>query len=165
LLSFGFGATGASVGHNQKLWQFKRERWQDSGAGGGDARAPARYFSRALWGTIIEPDETIQLPPALRRQVLGDSDYYVPGDHWSAGKHLVHIVCTGLSSVARSNDPRRNASSAIRLLRGAVRFHSQIAASGVRLRDDTNIYQANWAAAMAQLSTSRSDDYDWLQSM
>jgi hypothetical protein len=166
LLSFGFGATGAGVGHNQKLWQFKRDRWQDPATGqGGDGRAPARYFSRALWGTIIEPDETIQLPPTLRRQVLGDTDFYVSGNRWSAGKHLVHVVCTGLSSIARINDPRRDASAAIRLLARAVTLHGGIAAAGVQLRDDTNIYQANWAAAMAELLANKSDDYDWLQSV
>lgn len=40
--------------HSQNLWKFSRERWeQNAGQGGGGADAPARFFSGALWGTIV----------------------------------------------------------------------------------------------------------------
>ena len=62
LLSFGFGATGVAIGHSQNLWKFTRDRWMPAASQGGGGDAPARFFSKALWGTIIYPDETSPVP-------------------------------------------------------------------------------------------------------
>lgn len=62
LLAMACGGTAAAVGHSQNLWQFTRTRWEPTGPGGGGGDAPPRYFSNALWGTIIYEDEWALLP-------------------------------------------------------------------------------------------------------
>lgn len=56
-----------------------------------------------------------------------------------------------VSNIAANNDARTNANAAITLLQGAVTLHSNIAATDVALRDDTNKYQRNWLDAMNDL--------------
>ena len=94
LLSFGFGASAVGIGHSQNLWKFTRVRWQPTVAQGGGGDAPPRFFSTALWGTIIYPDETIQLSVNLRTQILTQSPFSAPvasnveWTRWDSGKHL-----------------------------------------------------------------------------
>src|SRR5258708_3818091 len=78
LLSFGFGATGVGLGHSQNLCKFTRDRWQPPIAQGGGGDAPPRFFSSSLWGTIVYPDETAQLPANIRQQVLTASPFSGP---------------------------------------------------------------------------------------
>ena len=61
LLSLAFGATGSAIGHSQNLWQFTPSRWATSTGQGGGGKAPPRFFSSSLWGTIVYPDEVAQL--------------------------------------------------------------------------------------------------------
>jgi len=171
LLSLGFGATGAAIGHSQNLWQFTRSRWTNTGGQGGGGDAPPRLFSSQLWGTIIYPDEIAQLSAGLRNQVLTQSPFstgitanppFVQWPRWDANKHMVNVICATVSSIAASTDPRENANAAITLLQQAVALHSNIAAAGVSLRDNTNAYQGNWLAVMNDLLNNYSDDFDYL---
>jgi hypothetical protein len=168
LLSFGFGATGVAVGHSQNLWKFTRDRWMPAGSQGGGGDAPARFFSSALWGTIIYPDETTQLSAALRNQVLTPSPFSgpvasnLPWPRWDSGKHLVYLLAQQLSTMAAETDPRKNVSSAITVLNNALSLHAAIQASNVFLGDNTNAYQASWKAALEDLLKDNQADFDFL---
>ena len=59
-------------------------------------------------------------------------------------------------------DPKANAGVAISLLRRSLSLHQQIAEMGVRLSDNTNVYQNNWIAAMSALLTQNSNDFNYL---
>lgn len=169
LLSFGFGATGAAIGHSQNLWKFTRERWEQSTGGGGGGDAPARFFSSALWGTIIYPDETRQLTPALWERVLTSTSFCgpvssgLPWPRWDANKHLVCALGQALSEVAALTAPREAAQAAIQVLDAAITLHADIRAAGVSLRDNTDRYQQNWRLALSDLLTLRQSDYDYLE--
>lgn len=170
LLSLGFGATGTAVGHWQNLWRFTPGRWQPPSGQGGGGDAPPRLFSTALWGTIVYPDETAQLSPDLRDQVLTHSPFFAPvaagspsqWPKWDANKHLVHVICSAVAEMAGTQNARANATDAIGRLRAAVALHSAIAHSGVALRDETDAYQANWVAALEQLLAINEDDFEFL---
>lgn len=168
LLSFGFGATGAAVGHSQNLWQFTRDRWEPPTAEGGGGEAPPRFFSRSLWGTIIYPDETAQLSATLRSQVLTHSPFSTPvasntqWSRWDTNKHLVNVICSTVTHIAETKDARENSKAAMTLLQSAVNLHSDIAATGLTLRDNTNVYQENWRAATEELREGYSGDFDYL---
>lgn len=167
LLSFGFGATGIAIGHSQNLWKFTRDRWMPAASQGGGGDAPARFFSSALWGTIIYPDETGQLSPALRNQLLTPSPFSrpvssnLPWGRWESGKHLVYLLARQISSMAAELDPRKNASAAITILENALSLHAAIQASNVFLGDNTNAYQASWKAALQDLLKENQADFDF----
>jgi len=162
LLSFGFGATGAAVGHSQNLWNFNRGRWAPPGPQGGGGDAPARLFSAALWGTIVRPDETAQLPQGLANQVLTNSPYITPWDRWQANKHLVHTICSVLGTMAAQTDVRLCAQAASSVLVNAVNLHASIASLGLSLRDGTNSYQSNWLSTVNEFLAQHGDDFDYL---
>lgn len=171
LLSLGFGATGAAIGHSQNLWQFTCSRWAPPPSQGGGGAAPPRFFSSSLWGTITYPDEVAQLNVALRNQVLTHSPFSTVVSstspsagwpRWDANKHLVNVICRMVSNIAANNDVRANANAAITLLQRAVTLHGNIAANGVVLRDDTNRYQRNWLDAMNDLLNNQSSDFGYL---
>ena len=171
LLSLGFGAKGSAIGHFKNLWQFTRSRWGPTPDQGGGGNAPPRFFSSSLWGTIICPDEIIQLPPTLQNQILTHSPFssqvsssrsFSGWPVWDAGKHMVHTICSEVSDIASNDDIRTNANNAITLLQGAVTLHTAIASTGLTLRDDTNSYQENWQLAMNDLLTNNSRDFDYL---
>lgn len=168
LLSFGFGATGVAVGHSQNLWKFTRDRWMPATSQGGGGDAPARFFSSALWGTIIYPDETSQLSATLRNQVLTHSPFSGPvasnlaWSRWDSGKHLVYLLAQQFTTMAAETDPRKNATAAITVLDNALTLHAAIQASNVFLGDNTNVYQANWKAALEDLLNDNQADFDFL---
>jgi len=164
LLSAGFGATGVGIGHSHKVWQFTRERWEEGTAQGGGADAPARYFSNALWGTIIHPDETVQLPPALKAEVLTSSPFTSPWNRWQANKHFVHVICSKVDKLYKTATAREAVEAAIDVLSHAVALHTNIADNlHITLKDDTASYQAAWQDAMNKLLSNYSDDYDYLE--
>lgn len=171
LLSFGFGATGVAIGHSQNLWKFTCDRWMAPTGQGGGGDAPARFFSTALWGTIIYPDETIQLPAAIRNQVLTHSPFSkpvasnLPFSRWDSGKHLVYMLAEQYSRMAEEKDPQKNASTAIALLENAISIHAVIQLNNVFLADNTNTYQANWKAALEDLLRDNQGDFDFLDLM
>lgn len=163
LLSFAFGATAAGVGHFQNLWQFNTGRWGPTEQQGGGGDAPPRFFSAPLWGTIVHPDETVQLPQSLRNQILTDSPFRTPWDRWQANKHLVYAICSTIATVASQVDPRECAQTVKSVLSGAVNLHAQIASLGVSLRDQTKTYQANWINALDDLLSMHGSDFDYLE--
>lgn len=172
LLSFGFGATAAAVGHWQNLWRFCLKRWQPASGRGGGGEAPSRFFSSSLWGTIIYPDEITDLPTDLQAQILTPSPFssqvtpgqpFLPLSRWDANKHLVYSICSTVAEIAETNDPRRNATDAVNLLQDAVNVHGIIAGRGHTLRDNTNAYQENWRIALSELLENRSSDFDYLE--
>jgi hypothetical protein len=168
LLSLGFGATGVGIGHSQNLWKFTRDRWQPPGPQGGGGDAPPRFFSAALWGTIIYPDETRPLPAAIRTQVLTPSPFStqvssnLPWERWDSNKHLLYILASTLGGMATVQDPRANARAAIDRLQKAGDLHQLIQQSGIFLTDNTNVYQANWRLALEDLLRDRAGDFDYL---
>jgi len=171
ILSFGFGATGAAIGHFQNLWRFSRSRWAPPPGQGGGGEAPPRFFSSNLWGTIIYFDEVTRLTPILRNQVLTHSPFssqvssnqpFTTWAKWDAIKHMVYVICSKVSTIATINNPIANANTSIDLLRQAVNLHANIAATGITLRDNTNVYQENWRLAMNNLINTYSKDYEYL---
>jgi hypothetical protein len=171
LLSFAFGATGAAIGHSQNLWKFTRDRWMPAASQGGGGDAPARFFSTALWGTIIYPDETSQLPPAIRNQILLHSPFSAavasnsPWPRWEAGKHLLYMLAKQFATMAAEKDPRANAKVAIGILDKAIKLHAAIQQSNVFLGDNTNAYQSNWKAALEDLLKDNKADFDFFDLM
>jgi hypothetical protein len=169
LLSFGFGATGVGIGHAQNTWKFDRDRWQIAVGQGGGGNAPARFFSTALWGTIIYPDETVYLSASVRQQVLTLSPFSAPvgqnqaWDRWAANKHLVYSLGTTFQQLAAHPSPRASANDAITRLQNAVALHTTIQGSGIFLGDNTDSYQQNWLLAMQDVLSGRAGDYEYLE--
>lgn len=168
LLSLGFGAKAAAIGHSQNLWKFTRGRWQPPAGQGGGGAAPPRFFSQTLWGTIVYPDETVQLPAPLRDRVLTLSSFSEPvgagrdWQKWDANKHLINVIASTVAEIASAEDARANARVALDRLEAAAQLHTEIAQAGLLLGDDTNVYQANWAAALGQLLNDNEDDFNYL---
>ena len=171
LLSFGFCATGTAIGHSQNLWKFTRDRWMVTESQGGGGNAPARFFSSALWGTIIYPDETSQLSTSIRNQILTPSPFSgqvasnLPWQRWKSGKHLIHVVDQQFSMMAAEKDPRKNVEAAIALLANALELHAAIQKSNVFLGDNTSAYQANWKAALEDLVKDNQGDFAFFDLM
>jgi len=169
LLSFGFGATGVGLGHSQNLWKFTRDRWQPPLAQGGGGDAPPRFFSSSLWGTIIYPDETAQLPANIRQQVLTPSPFSAPvttglaWPRWDAGKHLVFLLASVVFQISQVNGARASAQAAAQRLQIAVQLHQTIQQSGLFLSDGTNAYQESWRLAIQDLLQNNTADFDYLE--
>ena len=171
LLSFAVGATGSAVTFRQNLWGFERTKWFDADAQGGGGNAPARFFSRTLWGTIVQPDELILLPNSLRAAVLTHSTYSsavasapaLPWSKWAANKHMVHVMARSAAELATHPSARTANQAAATILSDACGLHAQIAAAGVRLKDETNTYQTPWRGALRRALADNADDYQWLE--
>ena len=169
LLSFGFGACAVGIGHSQNLWKFSRGRWQPPAVQGGGGDAPPRFFSTALWGTIIYPDEIVQLPASLRTQILTQSPFSnrvasnLNWNRWDSGKHLVYIVASTLAETAAITNLRQYTNSVIQRLGRTVQLHQAIQQSGVFLADNTNAYQENWRLALQDLLRDNAGDFDYFE--
>lgn len=173
LLSPCFGATAVGIGHSQNLWQFTRERWQESeGGGGGGGDAPPRFFSSSLWGTIIYEDEFALLSQKVREDILTQSPFslnisstppYLPWSRWDANKHLVFILSKYAENALAERDVEKAAENAIEHLHKAVSLHSRITDEGVVLADNTNSYQNPWRAAIESLKASQKDEIQRLK--
>jgi hypothetical protein len=169
ILSFAAGCTAAASGPSQKQWRYCPERWEDSGSeGGGGGAAPARYFSRNLWGTIVFPDETTLLPQQIQNQIFTPSPF-APAPlppNWTktnALKHLTYSVCKGIESIAANHGFVACRQAAEQLLDNAVAIHAQIASQQFPLKDATAAYQGNWRAALNILAQNHGDDFDFLE--
>lgn len=164
LLGVAAGATAVGIGHSQNLWQFTRSRWAEAERGGGGGKAPARLFSRILWGTVVYPDELPFLPEDLRSEVVEESPFATPLAYtapfpqlsrWDGGKHLVWVVGDEIQGVLSENSPGVRLSAAIARLEGAVKAHKQIR---VTLKDESATYQAPWLRALRRLQSDRKDE-------
>ncbi len=171
LLSLGFGATGVGIGHSQTLWKFDSDHWAPSTGQGGGGDAPARFFSRALWGTIICPDEVVQLPTIIRDQILTHSPFSTQVEanpafnwpRWDANKHLVHIIASSVAEMAATINARINLNVARDLLTQAVALHTAISTTGLTVRDGSYVYQPGWITACNNLLINRANDFDYLE--
>jgi hypothetical protein len=168
-MAYGAGARGVGIGIWQNLWGFTRSKFQQTSGQGGGGDAPPRYFSAALWGTIVHPDETLQLSSGMQSQVMLHSPYsqnLMSGITWpkrEANKHLVHMIASATDPLAQMVDARQAMSSAVSALVKANALHAAIRAAGVQLRDNTDTYQSSWAAAGTRALAQNTDDYDWLE--
>lgn len=168
-ISYGAGARGVGIGIWQNLWGFTRAKYQETTGQGGGGDAPPRYFSVPLWGTIVYPDEMLQLSPSMRSQVRHDTPYSqnlgqgAAWSKWEANKHLVHAVASATDSLAQLANARQAMKAAVATLVGANALHTAIRTAGVDLRDNTYAYQSPWAAAGTRLLADNTDDYDWLE--
>lgn len=171
IVSMGFGATGAAIGHSQNLWQLSRGRWEQSEARQGGGGHPARFFSSELWGTIVYPDEVALISEPLRNQLLTLSPYserlhQSPLPDWSrklADRHLVHIICSVIEKIAIESSPRGCVKSALKILDNAITNHDRITETGIQLRDSTNIYQKPWRSALQKLHDDHDEDFEFLE--
>ena len=171
LMSFGVGATGTAIGHSQNLWQFTRARWLPSESQGGGGDAPPRYFSDALWGTLVYPDEWAQLSQAQRAAFLSPSPYstvvttagpFAAWDRWESNKHLLFVLAKRIAAMAAVSSAKENAKAASAHLATADSHYGGIASGGIILKDNANGYHASWKRAIDSILTSRSGSYDWL---
>lgn len=171
-LSIGAGATGAAIGHSQNLWKFTPERWQPTAGQGGGGDAPPRFFSRALWGTIIHPDEIAQLGNELKARVITPSAFSgpvtatppQPWTRWDANKHLLAIIGAELTRLSGLGPARQSAEAVVQLLADAVTLQADIRRlTGIVLADGTSLYQDNWRAAMDDVLRDLGDNYSYLE--
>jgi hypothetical protein len=173
LLSFAVGATGSAVTFRQNLWGFERTKWLSGDPQGGGGNAPARFFSQSLWGTIVQPDELILLNGPLRATVITHSPHStaigtaptLPWNKWDANKHMVHIMARGASALAAHSSARISAHAAVDALSRAVDLLTQISASGIRLKDETDTYQGPWRSALLRALSDNAEDYQWLETL
>lgn len=164
------GAQSAGVGHWHNLWQFQRERWAESSGwtGGPKVPPPPRFFSKALWGTIIYQDETRLLPTALQTSVLQTSPFSaqvgmgLDWDKWSACKHLLSIISDELTALSGLAGTPAAFARAKDLLANAVANLNSIAATGIALRDDSDAYQANWLSALEAIEKEEQSGLEYL---
>jgi len=170
LLSQGFGARAAGIGHSQNLWNFTHGRWSTSPGQGGGGDAPARFFSKSLWGTIVYPDEIVQLSNTLQNQIFTPTIYspgqitrpLTPLSRWNAGKHFVSIVGEEVQRIAQETTFRNRLEAARVTLANAVTTLGQIGATGLVLRDEAASYQNNWLRVVQELQNNKSSEYDYL---
>lgn len=173
LLSLGFGAAAAAVGHSQNVWQFTPGRWESRTGSGGGGDAPPRLFSAALWGTIVYPDEWVNLSLDLRRVIHTPTPFsaevsltppFLAWDRWKANKHLVMVILKTIDEIAKQTSPQAARKQSVEALRRAVVLHERIrtTAPRIELRDRTASYQAAWHVTMNRLGQERRADYDFL---
>ena len=170
-LAAGSGARGVAVGFWQNLWGFTRSRFQPPAAQRGGGDAPPRFFSAPLWGTIVYPDEVLQLHPALQTQVLSHSPYSAQVQpalstawrRWDAHQHMVYKVIEYTRPLVESRNSRAAMQTVVHDLSAATLLHSEIASRGLNLRDESGAYQPVWASAGDRLINDCSEDFDWLE--
>lgn len=176
LLSLGFGAVGAAIGPDQNLWQFDRGRWEPKEPGGG-GKAPPRFFSGSLWGTMVSPDELDQLDPAMLAKVMIHTPFSQALANatkpslatWGKGdskRHMVHVVASKVATLASHPTARACAQAAVAHLARAEALHAEIA----RLRlpiplktESKNTYQTAWRKVLERLLVEQADDYSYLE--
>jgi len=166
ILSMAAGANGAGIGHFQNTWHFKRERWIDTGNSGGSGNAPPRFFSKNLWGTIVYPDETADLPPTIRNAVINESQspFSVPTKNdlvwkrWDSNKHLLFILGTAIKELDELTGLENKIDFTSKLLSNSVTLGNKIEDYIPEIKDDSNIYQANWLDCIKEFKRIRSDD-------
>lgn len=165
ILSLAAGAHASAIGHWHNLWQFDRGRFAPpADARGGPATPPPqRFFSRSLWGTIVYPDETVQLPQRLRTRVMTHSPFSDPaasGAEWRRGdahRHLVHSIGGGASAMLRNRSVSARLEHAVEMLRSAEDLHEAVG-EHLTLRDRSASYQQPWRHALEELVRRRGDD-------
>lgn len=170
-IAFGSGARGAAVGFWQNLWGFTRSRFQPADPQGGGGDAPPRFFSEPLWGTIVFPDEVLQLSAPLQNKVISHSPYSGPvsaaagvqWQKWDSHRHMLHKIMEYSQALAAMADARAAMQKVVSDLAAANALHSQIANQGLIVRDSSNAYQPAWASAGTRLLNDNATEFTWLQ--
>lgn len=163
LLSRGWGATAVGVGHSQNLWQMDPTRFEPPPPGTNGGQGAARHFSRKLWGTLIDPDEVIQLPPPLRSAVYTDSPFSGPHSRHETGKHLVHVISGRLSEILDIDDAQEAMTAAVDDLDAGWLLYQQVREVVGDLKDHADSYHQPWKAACLRILKENADDYDFLK--
>lgn len=177
LLSLGFGAIGAAIGPDQNLWQFDRGRWAPKEAGGGGGKAPPRFFSESLWGTMVCPDELDQLGPRMLEKVMVHSPFSQALAKatkpslatWGKGdskRHLVHVVASKVTTLASYPTARECAQAAVAHLVLAEALHAEIASLRLPIplkAESRNTYQTAWRKLAERILIEQADDYAYLE--
>lgn len=172
-LAFGSGARGAGIGIWQNLWGFERSRWQPSTGQGGGGDAPPRFFSTSIWGTIVYPDEVLQLPLPLREKLLSHTPHSevisgssaLPWQKREASKHLVHAIAAETTPLAEGANAKSAMESTVQSLQFANALLDEARKSGIPLRDNQTGYQSAWTAAGTRALAQNSEDYEWLATL
>jgi hypothetical protein len=130
ILSIASGCRAAACGADQTQWKLCVKRFEPSTETGGDARAPARYFSRNLWGTIIVPDE-LEALKELEASILHATPFAsVPLEiGWNrakAKKHNLYTICKGIQDVAATANATEACQVANSILNMAIQLHAEI---------------------------------------
>lgn len=172
VLTIPCGAECAGVGHPKNVWHFQRSRWlppPKKPAGWSKTVPPPRFFSRALWGTIVYQDETLQLQTSLQSKILVTSPFSaqqvgmrLDWDKWNAHKHLVSVICDELTALTGDSGKTAAFVHSVDLLSEAVGNLKTIAATGVKLRDNADAYQQNWLTALTGIQTDEKESLDFL---
>lgn len=169
IVSFACGIDAVGLGHTKNLRHFSLKRWSDSTGQGGGGYHPPRFFSEALWGTLVLPDETSRLPVGLWKRIASASQHGpnsamdATWGRWDSNKHFVSVAGGALTLLSAEQSARANARDAITRLESAAELHRQIAAIPLQVKDSANIYQANWASALKELLARNASDFDYLQ--
>ena len=138
-----------------------------------DRGTPPRYFSHALWGTLIYEDEWALLPQSIRDKAhtptvfstpVKPSQPFLPWERWAANKHLVYTICKAVETFAGQTDAELVLDAVHDHLAASVSLHQAISAAlGFELRDETANYQAPWRAVLQSLKINQADDFDLLR--
>lgn len=177
LLSLGLGAVGAAIGPDQNLWQFDRGRWEPKEGGGGGGKAPPRFFSGSLWGTMVCPDELDQLDARVLERVMTHTPFsqalaraakpsLVAWGKGESKRHMVHVVASKVAALAAFPTARECARAAVAHLTSAEALHAEIA--NLRLpiplkTESKNTYQTVWRRVAEKILVKRADDYSYLE--
>lgn len=164
ILTSGVGANAVGIGATQKLWRLEPSCWEQPGQSWGDSSMPQRFFSTGLWGTIVHPDETQdQRVQQLQEEILTLSPFTVPWTRRTALRHLVYMISSTVEGIYQQSEITDRFTIAVGILDDAMALHGRIAATGLRLRDNTNAYQANWRQALQRLQDDFKADLDYLR--
>ncbi|UYN89192.1 MAG: hypothetical protein KIT08_08835 [Anaerolineales bacterium] len=171
LLSYGFGATAAAIGHSHNLWQFSNERWQILSAPRKGPKKPLRrLFSSNLWGTLVYPNEIVRMNAKLRAEALTSTEYSPSLENldavWKKGqadRHLVASICREIETISRLGGVSEAAKYAINKLAHAESLYGRIKNTVGTLRDSSNAYHSNWKEALENLLIEGKDDLDYLE--
>ena len=174
LLSMGFGAQAVGIGHAQNTWRFTKSRFIPS-EGNGGGKAPPRFFSEALWGTIVSPDEVELLPKTLQAKVLTTNTFsnsliasaqvsHAEWTRWDANKHLVAQIAKKIGEIATKQTIDDKLNTAINTLKDAELLHKKIKAEGIPLKKESvNQYQTIWREVAESVRQSQAEDFEWLE--
>lgn len=169
ILSYGFGATAAAIGHSHNLWQFSNERWQAPSPRKGAKKPLRRLFSKNLWGTVVYPNEVARMDAQLRAEALTSTEYSPSFENldavWKKGladRHLVASICQEIETISELGSATEAAKYAINRLVRAESLYGRIKNAVGSLRDNSNAYHLNWKEALDEFLVEGKDDLAYL---
>ena len=166
LLSLSAGANAAAVGHFKNFWNFSRSIFEvvDS-----EMRKPKaqRYFSAALWSTILAPDEIARLEDKTWNGIRSDSpfgpNYKTDAiDERTAHNHLIHTLANEAPRIANDNSIRKNLVKAQNFLLDASYRYEIVLNELGSVADTANVHQKNWADGINNFLKTNSDRVEYV---